>query len=440
MRPLPVGIAVLVMGLSLAVAATDGTTDLVSMSAAGVGGNSHSTSAAVAADGSAVAFQSQAYNLHPEDTDVEWDVYVADLETGELYLASIRADDKKRGRGGRGKSLKGNGESLHPSLSADGRWVAFDSRADNLDRADPNVRADIYVKDLVTGGLTLASTSPDGVVGDGYSIRPSLSGDGRLVAFQSVAANLHPVDLDTTTDVFVKDLVTGEVRLASAVSTARGLVKGNAASYGAALSGDGTAVAFTSIATNLHPADTDPDADVYHKDLVTGALTLVSAAGDRSGTRHSYAPAISADGRFVAFLSDAADLSPEDPDTVTDAYLKDVSTGELRLVSTTADGVKADNRISGISLSGNGGVVAYSTRAQNLSSDDTDIYISDVYTKAVATGILTLSSVNSAGVKGDDSSFDPSLSHDGFVLAFTSYARNLHPADAIGTADVYARH
>ena len=162
-----------------------------------------------------------------------------------------------------------------PPLSADGTKVAFISSATNLDPADTDGFLDVYVKDLTTGGLTLASTSDTGVKGNARSFKPSLSAAGTKVAFISSATNLDPADTDGFSDVYVKDLTTGDLTLAS---TSDAGVKGNSGSFEPSLSADGTKVAFWSTATNLDPADTDGFSDVYVKDLTTGDLTLASTS------------------------------------------------------------------------------------------------------------------------------------------------------------------
>jgi Tol biopolymer transport system component len=290
---------------------------LVSTADGGTKGNGHSFMPSLSGDGATVAFHSLATNLDPGDIDAHADVYVKDLATGDIVLAST-ADD----------GTKGNGDSFDPSLSADGTTVAFGSTATNLDPADTDAYVDIYVKDLVTGDIALASITRDGTKGNNDSIRPSLSADGTRVAFESFATNFDPADGDFDQDVYVKDLVTGEVILAS--STGDG-TKGNDGSSRPSLSADGTGVAFDSRATNLDPVDTDGCRDVYVKDLATGEITLASLADD--GTKGtcfgtvggSSVPSLNADATKVAFESTATDLDPGDGGVLSDIYVKDLT-------------------------------------------------------------------------------------------------------------------
>jgi OHCU decarboxylase len=228
-------------------------------------------------------------------------VYVKELTTGGLTLASTD-----------GAGTKGDNSSANASLAGDASAVAFDSFATNLDPADGDLLADVYVKDLDTDGLTLASTSSASVKGDGISISPSLSGDGTLVAFSSASTNLSAADADATLDIFVKDVTTGAVTLASTDDEG---TKGNGDSSEASISADGTRVAFTSTSTNLDPADTESDADVYVKDLVTGDLVLASTPSiGEKGNGADAAPSLSADGSAVAFSSFSTNLDPADAD------------------------------------------------------------------------------------------------------------------------------
>ena len=198
---------------------------------------------------------------------------------------------------------KGNAATTSSSLSAGGTMVAFQSVATNLDQADVDAIPDIYVKDLATGELSSPRRPDTGEKGNDFSLRPSLSANGTRVAFLSGATNLDPTDDHPEFDVYVKDVTTGDIMLASSSDAGE---RGNFISYYPSLSADGSSVAFASLAWNLDPADPTMDAiDIYVKDLSSGDITLVSttANGEKSdGT--SFDPSLSADGTTVAFYSD----------------------------------------------------------------------------------------------------------------------------------------
>jgi Tol biopolymer transport system component len=336
--------------------------------------------------------------------------------------------------------VKGNGGSIALSVSADGTRVAFISFAANLDPADTApFGSDVYVKDLITGDITLASSSDTGLHANGESSGPSLSADGTTVAFTSFASNLDPADTDFESDTYVKDLATGDVTLVSASDSG---VKGNGSSGGdTAVSADGTKVAFMSGSTNLDPADTDTITDVYVKDLSTGDIALVSISGSAiKANGHSGTPSISADGTVVTFPSLATNLDPDDTDTFSDIYVKDLSSGELTLASTSDSGTKgnSDSSQNGSLLSADGSKVAFVSYATNLDPADSD-GAGDVYVKDLTTGDIALASTSDTGVKSNSSSFLASLSPDGSRVAFPSFATNLDPADTDALDDIYVK-
>jgi hypothetical protein len=342
-----------------------------------------------------------------------------------------------------------------PSLSADGTRVAFYSTATNLDPADPENDYDVYVKSLITGDVVLASTSDTGVKGDIGSYSPTLSADGTRVAFFSRATNFDPGDTDGLRDAYVKDLTTGDIVLASSSDTG---VKANGRVLGGTMSADGTRVMFDSTATNLDAADADTLFDVYVKNLNNGNVDLVSrSATGVKGNGHSVAGrttsqvqpssetegTLSADGRKVAFISNATNLDPADTDNLRDVYVKDRHTGEITVASISDTGVKANALNGDAVLSGDGTAVAFWSEATNLDPADTDD-VHDVYVKNLTTGDIVLASTSDAGVKGDDDSSVQALSADGTKVVISSKADNLDPAidpnKSHAGADVYVKN
>src|SRR5262245_58812866 len=230
---------------------------------------------------------------------------------------------------------EGNSHSLNPSISADGRYLAFESMASNLVPGDTNGYWDVFVRDMQTGAITVVSTGAGGNQGNNGSISPSISADGRYVAFRSYANNLVPGDTGTP-DVFVRDLQTGAI---TCVSTDASGNQGNSESDNPYISADGRYVAFESIASNLVPGDTNGTSDVFVRDLQTGAITRVSTdASGNQGNSVSYSPCLSADGRYVAFYSNAFKLVPGDTNGTADVFVRDLQTGSITRVSTDASG------------------------------------------------------------------------------------------------------
>jgi Tol biopolymer transport system component len=215
--------------------------------------------------------------------------------------------------------VQGNAESTNSSISADGRLVAFDSAASNLVPGDTNGRPDAFVHDRATGTTSCVSVDSDRVPRGGAG--PSISADGRFVAFWSFSPDLVHGDRNGTFDVFVHDRATGVTSLVSVDSSG---VQGNGSSGGASISVDGRFVAFSSRASNLVLEDTNGWQDVFVHDRASGTVTRVSVgSAGMEGDHESHSPSISADGGFVAFESAASDLVSGDSNRTEDAFVHD---------------------------------------------------------------------------------------------------------------------
>jgi uncharacterized repeat protein (TIGR01451 family) len=400
---------------------------LASTSDAGAKGNANSGYLSLSASGVEVAFDSASTNLDSADSDTLSDVYVKNLTTGALILASTSDS-----------GVKGNNHSFFVRLSDDASRLVFISYATNLDPADTDAIADVYVKDLVTGDVMLASTSDTGMKSNSDSGYASLSADGTRVSFQSSATNLDPADTDSLYDVYVKDLVTGDITLAS---TSDSGVKGNnnSTSFNLSLSADGARVAFYSDASNLDAADSDAISDIYVKDLTTGDLILASTSiAGVKGNSYSIFVVLSPDGTRVAFTSGANNLDPMDTDTIEDVYVKDLASGELHLASTSDAGIKGNGTSIATDLSNDGARVAFFSYATNIDAGDMDSN-ADAYVKDLTSGATALASTSDSNVKGNGLSATGSISADGTVVGFESEATNLNPIDADTLRDVYVK-
>jgi len=330
-----------------------------------------------------------------------------------------------------------NDHSVDPSMSADGRYVAFESKASNLVSGDTNGEQDIFVHDRQTGQTTRVSVASDGTQarsGTIYgSLSPSISADGRYVAFHSYATNLVSGDTNLSSDVFVHDRQTGQT---TRVSVASDGTQANNVSADPSISADGRYVAFVSFADNLVSGDTGY-VDVFVHDRQTGQTTRVSVAtGGGQANGNSYGPSISADGRYVAFESDATNLVSGDTNFSTDVFVHDRQTGQTTRVSVASDGTQANGQSSKPSISADGRYVAFMSFADNLVSmypgPAPRIYVHDRQT-----GQTTLVSVASDGTPADFGAFYPSISADGRYVAFRSNASNLVSGDTNGTWDVF---
>lgn len=333
------------------------TTTLVSRAdgAAGAKGDADSVMGGISTDGRYVLFGSLATNLDAADTDAQFDLYVRDLLSGDTLLVD-RAD---------GDGEKANAEAVRTRLSADGRYVAFTSKATNLDPADTEADADVFVRDLVTKDTTLATPGIDGAV------LAALSADGRRIAYMVGDAVARDPTLRGL--LYVRDLVTGEVLFpATSDGPSGSRANGYTIRAGVSLSADGRYVAFSSRATNLDPADRDRRADLYVRDLEANETTLASRADGRNGAKgnadSASGGAVSADGRYVAFVSAAWNLDPLDDrdDNEWDVFVRDLRRKETTLADVSPTGRKGDLGSSEASLSADGRFVAFLSSAENL--------------------------------------------------------------------------
>jgi Tol biopolymer transport system component len=405
-----------------------GRTEPISLTAAGALGNADSFRSSMSADGRFIAFHSAASDLVTGDTNGTLDVFVRDRVTGAVERVSV-------GSGG----AQASGGSDSPSISADGRFIAFRSSATDLVTGDTNGALDVFVHDRETGSTRHVSVDTGGTQGDGGSIAPALSADGRLVGFSSAATNLVPGDTNAVPDVFVHDVQAG---ITQRVSVATGGVQAGGTSTSPSLSDDGRLVVFWSTAADLAPGDGNAAEDVFVHDRETGVTERVSVAADgREGDGGSFHPSVSGDGRHVAFWSNAANLVPGDTNGWPDVFVRDRATGATERVSVASTGVQGLGL--GLSdypsISADGRFVAFQSQAANLVPGDTNVS-SDVFVHDRSTGSTERVSVAADGVQGDGHSYFPSIGADGRHVAFYSQASNLIPGgSAANRRQVYAR-
>jgi Tol biopolymer transport system component len=413
------------------------TTTLVSRATgdSGTQGNGESTRPAISGDGRYVAFLSSASNLVATDSDGTIDVFVRDLLTRRTTLVSRASGDS---------GAKSNGASFSPAISSDGRYVTFESTASNLDAADIDGNFDVFVRDLQTGTTTLVSRANghSGPKGNADSRKPAISSDGRYVTFESTASNLDPVDRDSVVDVFVRDL---EATATTIVSRAPGHsgTKGNDHSFNPAISSDGRYVTFESYASNFGQGEVSASVNVFVRDRQPGTTTLVSRANGTDGPTSngsSTNPALSTDGRHVAFVSAASNFDSADGDTTEDVFVRDLDAETTTLASRATGTTGVKGRSFGAAVSNDGRYVVFASLVSRLDSADSDT-LTDVFVRDLHSGTTALVSraTGDSGAKGNGSSASPAISSGGRYVTFVSSASNLHPADRDATDDVFVR-
>jgi Tol biopolymer transport system component len=475
---------------------------LVALNDAGEQADDMSLWPSVSGDGRYVAFTSWADNLVPGyATDCigangpPWslcaNIYVRDLLTNTTEIVSVAPDGRP-----------GNADSFYPSISDDGRFVAFESLASNLapgdDRRcvqplDPGNSAstessalscsDVFVHDRLTHRTELVSASLDGGPANGQSRLPSISGDGRFVAFDSLASDL--VEGDTNVcytmvyaaaawppaaqcrDVFVRDRATGTTTRVSVSSSG---AQAETGSGSPAISSDGRFVAFGSSDVNLVPGafpDEEcgglpteryafrfdsyaPCRQVFVHDRLTHETSIASVSDDSTpgnddsfGSEHNpenHARFVSADGRFVAFYSGATNLAPDDGNATADIFVRDRIARTTRRVSVSSSGDEANGSSTVPSISADGRYVAFQSDAGNLVADDVEEF-PDVFLHDIERGTTIRISVSSTGEGGHGISYGASVSSDGRFVAFASNATDLVEGDVqncTATQDIVA--
>ncbi|MFZ1428178.1 MAG: hypothetical protein WAS21_15555 [Geminicoccaceae bacterium] len=405
----------------------NGVTERVSLSSSGKQGNLESEQAldadAMTDDGRYVVFQSLASNLVPNDTNGAYDVFLRDRRTRQTLRVSVSST------GGQGSQGSSRG-----TISADARYVAFDSDADDLVPNDTNGQGDIFVRDLTTGTTQRVNVGTDGSQANGSSYGSAISANGRYVVFASNATNLVSGDTNGSQDIFVRDRKTGTTSRVSVGTRGR---QANGGSFAGIVSADGRFVVFSSDATNLVAHDTNLSPDVFVRDrqLGTTARVNVGAGGvEAAPGSFSFGTDLAAGGRYVAFQSDAGNLVAGDANGATDVFVRDRKRKLTDRVVLAPTGAPLDPGSFGGSLSASGRFVAVSSRGSARGS--ADAYVIDRHS-----GKTRLLNAPLAGYPQQvAASTAVAISADGRRACFDSSASNLVPGDTNETLDVFVRN
>jgi hypothetical protein len=338
--------------------------------------------------------------------------------------------------------VQGNGDSAFPDISADGRFVAFESAASNFVAGDTNGNFDIFVKDRQTGAISRVSTSPSGGQANSNSFTPSISADGRFVAFQSFATNLLPNSSNCIANgcIFVKDRTTGALVRADVATSGQP----NGATGSPDISGNGRFVAFQSAATNLVAGDAGGHIDIFVRDLQANTTVLASVSGASQGNGDSTDPSINADGRFVSFSSLADNLRvPGDGNGTSDVFRRDLVnqvTDAVSFTSTGQGGATGNGASDSARISGDGATVVFRSFATNFGTVPDTNNVPDTYVKTVGTLTPVRVSISTAGAQGNAASgTQNAISFNGQYVAFVSNASNLVAGDTNGFPDLFIR-
>jgi Tol biopolymer transport system component len=350
------------------------------------------------------------------DTDALNDVYLRDLVTGQIELISVDSF-----------GAHAPGGSIADAISADGRYVAFDSVANGLIPGDTSGDTDIFVRDRLTGTTIPISVSSAGIKGNGVSLDCAMAPDGRFVAFRSFSTNLVPGDTNGEFDVFVRDMLTGTTER---ISVGPGGAQAHGDSYVTSVSTGGRLVLFSSTAPDLVPGDVNNERDIFVRDRVLGTTTRISV--DSFGVPSngdSHAGYISADGRFATYVSIATNLVPGDTNGVPDVFVYELATGQTTRASVNSSGVQVNawTTISGISPDGR--FVALMSDATNLAHGDTGLR--DLFVRDRWTGTTERVNTTASGGHPDQDSWNwgGTLSADARYVTYFTTAGNVVPGN-----------
>ncbi|MCB2187321.1 MAG: VCBS repeat-containing protein [Deltaproteobacteria bacterium] len=382
----------------------------------------------ISGDGRYVVFISDATNLVAGDTNGWIDVFRRDLLTGQTIMVSVSS-----------AGIPGNLNSGFAAISDDGRYVVFESDADNLVTDDTNAERDIFLRDISAGTTVRVSLNTTGGDPNGSSMASNLTGNGRYVTFYSQATNLagsvtlpffHAYRYDTQT----RTTTLLDQSTAGVTANNPCLLTGMASPMSSA---DGRYNVFTSVATNLLEAASNPGVNIFERDTETPGTSRISQASDGSeadGT--SVMPFMTPDGRYVAFGSFATNLVTADTNGFSDIFLHDRVSGTISRVSLTHDGGQGNADIFSPSLDATAGLVTFESEATNLVADDTN-GVADIFVRNLASGAIFRASLSNTGQEADGTSRFAMIAAYAGHVTFDSDATNLVADDTNGKADVF---
>jgi len=383
----------------------------VSVGTGNIEGNGRTQSIVVSGDGRYVVFDSYATNMVAGDGNGQPDVFLRDTLTGTTTRISVDT------AGGDSNAL-----SSSSVVSDDGRYIIFHSSADDLVAGDANGQVDVFMRDVQTGTTSIVSLATGGTQGNGGSGNSDMSGDGRYVVFNSSATNFDANDTNGLVDIYIRDMQTGTT---TRVSLGDDESQPNDMALDAKVSDDGQRVAFISHANNLVAGDTNGDDDIFVRDLAAGTTERVSVATDGTQANdYSDGAAISGNGRYVVFRSNATNLVAGDTNGVTDVFMRDLQTDTTTRVSVSGSGAEANGASNGGDISADGRYVVFTSQASNLvAGDNATSY--DIFVRDMLTGMVTRLSVAPDGSAANGDSAQARISSDGSTVVFRSFATNL---------------
>ncbi|OGL31889.1 hypothetical protein A3F64_00595, partial [Candidatus Saccharibacteria bacterium RIFCSPHIGHO2_12_FULL_42_8] len=398
-------------------------TSRVSVDSNGSEANNFSSSPSISTDGRYIAYSSAATNLVAGDTNGVLDVFLYDTVTETTKRISVDSGGNEA-----------HSDSYEPSISGDGRYIAYASDADNLVTSDTNIMTDMFLYDTVNETTSRISVDSGGVEADGSSGGASVSSDGRYITYHSDATNLVAGDTNVTTDVFLYDT---DTQTTSRISVDSGGTESTGYSYSPAISGDGQYITYSSDSTDLVIGDTNGFSDIFLYNVATQTTTRISmdTGGNESNNGSAYSN-ISSNGRYIVYQSEASDLIFGDSNLAQDIFLYDTLAQTTTLISKDSNGVISGNYSSDAVISGDGKYIVYQSIGENLVNNDTNANF-DIYAFEIDSGKTFRVSVDSNKNQGNGGSSLPTISGDGKYIAYSSDATNLVATDINTFTDIF---
>jgi Tol biopolymer transport system component len=384
-------------------------------------GTSRAPQIVLSNDGRYVVFESEATNLVDDDENSTGDIFLIDRDADEgsrISRISVDSDEEE-----------GTGASSNPSISADGRYVVFQSDATDLVENDDNNATDIFLRDTTEGTTVRISVDDEGEEADADSQNPRISSDGAYIVYESSATNLVDDDENNAIDIFRYDRVNGTTIRASLDSDEE---EGDADSTAPAINSDGSLVVFASLATNLSDDDSDGAKDIFLRDIDGGTTTYISTdSDDGAANGDSSEPFISDDGTLISFTSTASDLITGDDNTKADIFLYTVASGETERVSGDGDGDASRS-----ALSGDNRFVLFQSAAENLVTGDTNL-ATDIFAYDRNEEEIVRISVGDIGSEILLGGTNPTINANGQYVVYASSDDDITVGDDNGFADLF---
>jgi Tol biopolymer transport system component len=415
----------LVLALAVCLAGTVEAIEIerISVGPSGEEGDGASMMLGISKNGRYLAFQSWASNLVPGDTNDTQDVFLHDRKKDVMTRVSVSSE-----------GVEGNGRSWAGGMSHNGRYVVFYSEATNLVPGDTNGVTDVFVHDRKKGRTTRVSVSSSGEAGDGASSWPTISGNGRYLAFTSAATNLVPGDTNEANDIFVHDRKKGVTERVSVTSS--GAQTSGFGSY-IKMCRKGRYVCWRSRAPDLVPGDTNGVDDLFVRDRKKGTTERISVSSTgQEGDLASFIASVGPRGRYILFTSEATTLVPGDTNESIDVFVRDRKRGTTTRLSVGPTGEEGDSNCFHPNISPAGRYFAFVSWSTNLVPGVTN-GLHDIYLFDRRRGVLTRASMTPGGDQIDGDCWRPWLSKKAKYMAFDGFATNLVPGDTNGERDVF---